>query len=108
MGLVDFDLKSRFWFDFDGKTQFWLILAKTPRFSPKKCFWSIFTEKPRLDPFWLILALKLGFISSIKILVPAGFEPGTSGATVLNVTIRPGPISEVKPGQAHLLLGWAT
>ena len=39
------------------------------------------------------------FISSIYILVPAGFEPGTFGVTATNVTVSTnGPRSQVKPG----------
>ena len=57
------------------------------------------------NTFGLIWA-HFGSISWICILVPPGFGPGTSGTRVLDVAITLGPIAEVKPGQAHLILGW--
>ena len=98
--VVDFDWKTGFWLktrvlvDFDRKSGFLLSVAKTPsfgRFWPKRRNWA-----------------DLGLISWNYLLVPPGCEPGASGPRVERLAPRLSPISEVKPGQAHLLLVWAT
>ena len=126
--LVNFGRKKWFWLILTEKNWFW-TWKKTGQktgFGPKKNWCQskklIFDQKKiGFEWFWPkkiiwghlgfpneFLNFKLNFNSWIQLLVPPEFEPGSSSARDEHVAPRPRPISDVKPGQAQLILRWAT